>query len=101
MKIKVWQGRHGIQRVYFWCPGCEKLHGITAGGAGAWTWNGDLERPTVQPSVLAFHEDKNKQRVTYCHLFLREGRLQFLDDCRHALAGKTVDLIDMPSWAED
>ena len=33
--------------------------------------------------------------LTVCHLFLRAGRIQFLHDCRHALAGQTVDLPDL------
>ena len=30
-----------------------------------------------------------------CHSFVTDGRIQFLNDCTHALAGQTVDLPDM------
>ena len=29
--------------------------------------------------------------------YVEAGRIRFLDDCTHALAGKTVDL---PAWTE-
>ena len=29
-----------------------------------------------------------------CHSFIRDGRIQFLGDCTHHLAGQTVDLPD-------
>ena len=31
-----------------------------------------------------------------CHSHVREGRIQFLSDCTHALVGQTVDLPDIP-----
>lgn len=27
-----------------------------------------------------------------CHSFVRDGQIEFLSDCTHALAGKTVSL---------
>lgn len=74
--------------VHFWCPGCDYAHQIRV---GTWTWNGDLERPTFSPSVLVvggIHQMR-------CHSFVTDGRIQFLGDCTHALAGRTVDL---PEW---
>jgi hypothetical protein len=32
-----------------------------------------------------------------CHSSITEGRIQYLGDCTHGLAGKAVDL---PSWEE-
>ncbi|MCP8600812.1 anaerobic dehydrogenase, partial [Acinetobacter baumannii] len=28
-----------------------------------------------------------------CHLFLTDGKIQFLSDCHHELAGLTVDMV--------
>lgn len=87
--------------VHFWCPGCDKAHGIRFGNpATDWTWNGDLEHPTFTPSVLVHAHptlnDEGQQVMTpQCHSFVTDGRIQFLDDCTHELAGQTVDL---PSW---
>jgi len=33
-----------------------------------------------------------------CHSFVRDGRIEFLSDCTHALKGQTVDLPDLPDW---
>ena len=102
-------------RVHFWCPGCDQVHGIYFGpdAATAWAWNGSLELPTIRPSVLVLgrrweppvtpdnHEQwerepwEQHQVDRVCHSFVTDGRIQFLGDCTHPLAGQTVDL---PPW---
>jgi len=78
--------------IAIYCPGCEVAHAIPvekpnpANGA-VWRFNGDMERPTFSPSL---------HLVGFCHSFVTDGRIQFLNDCSHALAGQTVDLPDMP-----
>lgn len=76
----------------FFCPGCEELHLFTTLRARrpVWTFNGDMANPTFAPSLL--YPDKTPR----CHLFLREGKLQFCSDCGHKLAGQTVDLPEIP-----
>lgn len=69
---------------HFWCPGCECAHGINA----TWQFNGDLEKPTISPSVLATGEKR-------CHSYVKDGKIQFLGDCDHVLKGQTVEL---PEW---
>lgn len=91
----------------FWCPGCDGAHAIQHGeGAGPrWGWNGDLGRPTFTPSVLvrwpanpnAGEEFKEWRTERICHSFVTDGRIQFLTDCTHDLAGQTVDL---PAWQD-
>lgn len=73
----------------FWCPGCDMAHCIND---QLWTFNGDVERPTIQPSVLV--QGSSWQNLT-CHSFVTDGRIQFLADSTHALAGQTVEL---PPW---
>lgn len=79
---------------YFWCPGCNELHNYTTdrkeGLHPGWTFNGDMEKPTFSPSLLY------PSKAVRCHLFLKDGKLEFCGDCGHALAGKTVDLPDYP-----
>lgn len=36
-----------------------------------------------------------------CHSFIRDGQIQFLGDCGHALAGKTVALPPWKGWDND
>ena len=76
----------------FFCPGCGFAHWFKTHGGG-WTWNGDRERPTISPSVLAWAD------AFRCHSFVTDGRIRFLDDCTHKLRGQTVDLpeFDGPS----
>lgn len=79
------------------CPGCGVYHVIAiaqpfANGA-QWTWNSNAHKPTVMPSV---HVGPGSRMA--CHYFLRDGLLQFLPDCHHALAGQTVAL---PPLSED
>lgn len=82
----------GNTRVLFWCPGCSTGHQIVTGIPSGWGWNGDLARPTFTPSVLVQGGSDNVR----CHAFVTDGRIQFLLDCSHQLAGQTVDLPDWP-----
>lgn len=72
------------------CPGCRDSHLITVRAEGqsrpVWTWNGSLDAPTVTPSLLCEPDDPANR----CHSFITDGRIQFLADCHHALAGQTV-----------
>lgn len=62
----------------------------------AWTWDGNLETPTVSPSILTKGERKG---VTFvCHSYLKAGVFEFLTDCTHALVGQKVLIPDLPDW---
>jgi hypothetical protein len=109
-------------QVAFWCAGCESAHAISI-APGGWKFNGDYDKPTFTPSVLVtsghysadFAERKRKDPAhdcwctfrqkhpgvtTFecfrCHLFVKDGFVQFLADCTHELAGKTVPLEAIP-----
>ncbi|QIL71679.1 ammonia monooxygenase [Diaphorobacter sp. HDW4B] len=87
----------------FHCPGCDAQHAIQHGAEDDpnWSWNGSLEKPTFSPSVLVTYTGADAGRdgapPAVCHSFVTDGRIQFLGDCTHALAGQTVDL---PEWIE-
>ena len=61
-------------------------------------YNGDAEKPTFTPSVLVTYNGsdagKDGAPPSVCHSFVTDGRIQFLADCTHALAGQTVGLPD-------
>lgn len=100
-------------KIAFWCPGCKSAHAVFVGGGG-WTFNGNAEHPTFSPSVLvrnghfldanscwckfnAEHpDDPAPFRCEQCHSFVTNGQIQFLGDCSHELAGKTVPLPEFP-----
>ncbi len=105
MRLRKVEGSH----VSFQCPGCGDSHTVPV-GAGGWQWNGDLERPTLTPSVLVrsgHYTDRWKPgdecwcgkdygfECYRCHSFVRDGRIEFLSDCSHKLAGQTVDLLEV------
>lgn len=77
---------------WFHCPACDEVHAVRTGPNG-WQWNGDRDKPTLTPSVLVTGRGDPNYR---CHSFVTDGRIQFLDDCSHALAGQTVDLPAFP-----
>ncbi len=83
-------------RLLFWCPGCDGAHMIRVqiGPGPGWSWNGDVDRPTFQPSILV-NPGRSNPEAHLCHSFVADGRIQFLGDCTHELAGQTVDL---PAW---
>lgn len=77
----------------FHCPGCGYGHWFRTNAEGvtrrpAWQWNGDIEKPTVTPSILVSVSKPSAR----CHLFITSGKIQFLEDCFHHLAGQTVPL---------
>lgn len=76
-----------------YCPACDQMHVIHVtrkNCVGAkWSWNNDSVRPTFSPSINIHGR---------CHYFLKEGQLEYLPDSKHALAGKTVPLPELPGW---
>ncbi|ASE96683.1 hypothetical protein CEQ23_22250 [Burkholderia cepacia] len=81
----------------FECPGCDMLHVVyvkdgRSNGRPVWQWNGSMAKPTFSPSVLVRYPCGESREERVCHSFVREGRIQYLNDCTHALAGQTVDL---------
>ena len=70
----------------WYCPGCQTHHGVPVVGGRVWRWNDSYDLPTLNPSVIVHGAEPHIR----CHCFVREGRIQFLADCRHALAGQTV-----------
>lgn len=96
-------------KLHFWCPGCDEAHGIIINAPNSWFWNGSVDSPTFSPSVKVVGVQWSKGAAFYkrnhnvpagdpivCHSFVRDGYIQFLNDCTHQLAGRTVVLPDWP-----
>lgn len=79
----------GRDSLYWHCPGCEETHRVWV-DAGGWSWDGSLDRPSISPSVLVRFTRCDVPQV--CHSFVREGVVEFLGDCTHALAGQSVPM---------
>lgn len=106
-------------RLGFWCPGCDEMHVVTSG----WTFDGNYDAPTLSPSILVRgghhapnwqgpncwcnfnerHPDQAQTRFkcSICHSFVRGGNIEFLGDCTHELAGKTVPLTVPDHFRDD
>jgi hypothetical protein len=93
------------------CPACSDAHMFTTEGATAWTFNGDVERPSFSPSMLirwgrfadpSYKPEPGEDDLSgTCHYFLKVGQLAYCSDSTHELAGKTVPLPELPEWMRD
>lgn len=104
-----------------WCPGCNHHHAVNLVGPDGyrpnvcWDWDGNLELPTVSPSLLVggsvylhadgtqcmnWHEDYQTETHTQgpCHSFILAGNWQFLADSAHHLAGQITPMVPLPDW---
>jgi hypothetical protein len=95
----------------FYCQGCGQCHGVN----DSWTFNNDFERPTFSPSILVrgtehitdeehakiMRGEHVEPRRFVCHSFVKNGAIEYLNDCTHELAGKTVELLDEELWFKD
>jgi hypothetical protein len=88
------------------CLGCGYYHIFYTNPAvykSTWGFNGNLNKPTFTPSLLLTtgsyaqpgYIDDPAIPPTRCHSFVREGKMQFLNDCTHHLKGQTVELPDL------
>lgn len=79
----------------FYCPGCCIWHSFrikSEMGNPTWEWNGSMEKPTFPLSLLVNKNQDHSASYPRCHLFVRDGKIQFLSDCTHGLAGMTVEM---------
>ena len=109
--------KHGDGTYHFRCPGCKDTHRIPVQPPYGWAFNGNVVTPTFSPSILVrtghfapghkagdhcwcVYNNERKAAgeaacgfVCYvCHSFVKDGQIQFLPDCTHVLAGKTVPM---------
>lgn len=108
------------QGVSFECPGCGYSHMMPTpqyngyNGKCVWGFNDNFNKPTFTPSILyrtghyipewngkgcwcSYNKEHPDCRFecVICHSFVTDGKIQFLTDCTHHLAGKIVELPDI------
>lgn len=82
----------------FYCPGCKCDHGIWVrsknGNSAIWSFNGNFDAPTFNPSLrIRWTRNNGGTPVdVLCHLFINYGKIQYLPDCTHELAGLTIEM---------
>ena len=81
--------------VTIFCEGCKYYHTVRIDGKGKhnWTFNNDLDSPTLSPSILVTQPLPSHTHI--CHSFITDGNISYLSDCTHELAGQTVELKDI------
>lgn len=113
-KVKILQNG----QVEYYCPGCNEMHRVSTDLSAPhhWAFDGNIESPTLSPSILirtghyvpGYKGDDcwctwNKEhpdepapfKCGICHSFVRDGKIQYLSDCTHELAGQTVDMAEI------
>lgn len=94
MKIKKQLTDENTVQYLFMCPGCESEHAFD----DRWKFNQDFESPTISPSFLQegfLGKKGGVEQYGICHSFIKDGMIQFLNDCTHELVGQTVELLSI------
>jgi hypothetical protein len=83
---------------YMWyCAGCQMVHAFWTnhknGEGPNWSFNGDLIKPTFTPSHRV-----SDDRGVICHSFVTDGKVQYLNDSIHELAGQTVEMVNWEDY---
>lgn len=89
----------GNNQLAIYCEGCKSHHAFTIGQNG-WWFNFDFVNPTFDPSMLVNgtsvpEKYKGKEGYLRCHSFVRNGEIQYLDDCDHELKNTTRKLLPL------
>ena len=77
----------------FYCRGCKMMHPVPIAPdpenpkAPKWQFNGDVNRPSFHPSVIARHTRSGK--VVHCHSWIKNDTIEYMGDCTHELKGQT------------
>jgi len=64
-----------------------------------WSFDGNFESPTFSPSLLNTWQFVGGKPEKRCHLFVKNGQIEYCSDSTHSLAGKTVPMVDR-DWSD-
>lgn len=81
--------------VALWCQGCKAIHWVPVNG-GEKTWQWDSASQTLAPSVRHFHTRPDGTEQTHCHYHVRNGHIDYCNDCPHPFNDKQQVPLDMP-----
>jgi hypothetical protein len=79
-----------------WCPACDIAHQVhlfasTSPDHRKAQWDHHTDKPTFTPDLRWVQDGSN------CHYRITGGRVEFLPDCSHIFAGRTVPLPVYPA----
>ena len=84
--------------LFFECPAqdCGLVRvPVVDGQEHKWTWNGSLDKPTLQPSVKITWDFGEPPKFNCCHFMVIEGVIHFQNDCTHELNNQVVPMLDI------
>lgn len=92
--------------VAHYCVACKGMHNFSVKRPNylsqRWTWNENIIAPTFFPSMHIVVRDMRKPKfMQSCHYWLRSGRVEFLRDSTHSMAGITISLPVLPEYLRD
>ena len=88
----------GTKYLRFKCPACNEHEAIpfqagTDYKGPVWKFNGNLEAPTLSPSVRHYMPDESgRVQKTLCHYHLVNGVIDYCTDSSHKLSGQKAAL---------
>lgn len=86
--------------IIYKCPGCG-WHSlpvkIGVKTERFWEWNGDVDKPTISPSVKHFYPGSvykahPNMPAFCCHYHIKNGNIEFCNDCTHEHNSKTLPM---------
>jgi hypothetical protein len=90
----------GLEHIQWHCPATGDWFLVVVKGypgykMAVWKWNGSLDKPTLEPSVLrrTFQQDGVTVRSVN-HFFMKEGAIAFRKDSTHDRKGQTVPMAE-------
>lgn len=85
-------------RYWFYCPGCKHAHSYTVGcNIPDQNWTFEQQTVSFSPSLRVYTTHPvTKAETTLCHLFIKNGKIEFCGDCEHELKGQHVNLPEFP-----
>lgn len=100
----------GQQFVFIWCPACKDRHGVRCHTPGqtpeppaqpgmgpSWSFDGNLDAPTIAPSLNVSWTQGEGRVLARCHFVVTNGAIAYQGDCTHPMAGQTVPCPDVDS----
>ena len=97
MKAKIFKSRalgctqNKLKSLQIKCPACNTYHFMRIKESTrirpAWEWNGSLDTPTLSPIV--------NNKSCGCYFFIRDGYIEYTDDCKHDLKGQKIELPEL------
>ncbi len=76
-----------------YCPGCGRAHLYGDG----WDFNGNLHAPTFRPALEVTSTDESFRCLSY----VTDGKIRFLEESTHGLAGETCLLYPIHREIDD